>query len=148
MTTVSRGAVIPADPEAVWDVLADFGSIAKWAGFVEHSSLLRSGPLEPGLTRRVQMGRMVVLERLVDVDAPRALEYAIEGLLERVSSVRNRWTVDPDGTGLARVEIATSVTIGPRPPQQLAERVLGRVLARRSGDMLAGLTTHLESNRV
>lgn len=148
MATVTRSEVLHAGPLVVWEQLADFGAIDRWAAFVEHASLLRSGPLEPGLTRRIQMGRTVVLERLVEVDPPRALEYAIEGLPARIASVRNRWMVEADEAAGSRVSIATTVTIGPRPPQQLAERVLGRILARRSDEMLAGLAHHLESNHV
>lgn len=148
MATVTRTAAMPVEADAVWEVLADFGAIVTWADFVEHSTLLRAGPIEPGLTRRVQMGRTVVLERVIDVDAPNAIQYAIEGLPERISSVQNRWTIDADGACGSRVSIATTVAIGPRPPQQLAERVLGRVLARRSDEMLTGLATYLESHRV
>ncbi len=144
---VARASGMSACREAVWDVLADFGGIVRWAGVVDHSSLLRGGPLEPGLTRRVQLGRTVVLERLLDVDAPRTLEYAIEGLPERISSVRNRWTVASDGAGGSQVAVVTTVTVGTRPPQQLAERALARLLARRSDQMLAGLAHHLESHR-
>lgn len=146
MATVTRSSRIPADPAAVWDVLADYGSISRWVDFVEHSSLLRSGPLEVGTTRRIQAGRMVLLERLVDVEPPTALEYEIEGLPKRISSVRNRWTVEPRDSG-SEVSIATTVSIGPRPPQQLAERVVSRVLARRSDQMLDGLARHLEESR-
>lgn len=145
MATAERTAIIPAGQGVVWGVLSDFGAIARWASFVEHSSLVRSGPVKSGLTRRVQMGRMVVLERLVDVEAPHSLEYDIEGLPERISSVRNRWTIEDEGPDSSSVSVTTAVTIGPRPPQRLAERVLARVLARRSDAMLAGLTNYLGS---
>lgn len=145
MATADRSATIRVDQGAVWGMLSDFGAIARWTSFVEHSSLVRSGPMEPGLTRRIQMGRMVVLERLVDVDVPHALEYEIEGLPERISSVRNRWVIEDEGPDSSTVSVTTTVTIGPRPPQRLAELVLARILARRSGAMLAGLTNHLES---
>lgn len=148
MATVVKTKSIPIKAQAIWDVLAEFDGIAEWADFVEHSTLLCAGPLEVGLTRRIQMGATVVLERIVDVEAPTALAYEIEGLPERISSVRNRWTLSPTGVDSTNVSISTTVAIGPRPPQQLAERVLGWVLARRSVDMLDGLAAHLEDHRV
>lgn len=141
---MERSRILPAEQDAVWDVLADFGRIARWAGFVEHSSRLRSGPLEVGTTRRIQMGSTVVLERIVDLDPPAGLEYEIEGLPKIVSSVRNRWSLAPAAGGSTEASITTTVEVGPRPPQRLAERVLGRVLASRSDAMLAGLGEHLE----
>ena len=147
-TIITRSSSLRFEPAEVWDVLADFGAIATWAGFVEHSSLLWTGPIEVGTTRRIQMGSMVVLERIVDLDAPTTLAYEIEGLPKLVSSVRNRWTVAPSSDGGTDVSIATTVTVGSRPPQRLAERVLGRVLASRSDAMLKGLAAHLERRHV
>ena len=145
--TTTRSTSMRFGAEQIWDVLADFGGIATWAGFVEHSSMLQAGPVEVGAARRIQMGSMVVLERIVDVDALTTLEYEIEGLPKAVSLVRNRWTLAP-ASGGTEVSIATTVRIGARPPQRLAERVLGRVLASRSDAMLAGLTAHLERQHV
>lgn len=147
MATVTRARSIPTKAQAVWDVLADFSAISQWAGFVDHSSMLHGGPLEVGSTRRIQAGRLVVLERLIELDPPTSLEYEIEGLPERISSVRNRWQLTSAGD-TTTASITTTVTIGPRPPQQLAERVVGRVLASRSDAMLAGLATHLERTHV
>ncbi len=147
MATVTRTRSIPTNAQAVWDVLADFSTISQWAGFVDHSSMLQGGPLEVGSTRRIQAGRLVVLERLIEFDPPTSLEYEIEGLPERISSVRNRWHLRSTGD-TTTASITTTVTIGPRPPQQLAERVVGRVLASRSDAMLAGLAPHLERTHV
>lgn len=129
MATVTRSRMVASDPEEVWDVLIDYGAIARWAGFVEHSSMLRSGPVELGSTRRIQVGSTVLLERIVDLDAPTSLEYEIEGLPKLVSSARNRWALAPSPGGGTDVSITTTVTVGPRPPQRLVERVLGRVLS-------------------
>lgn len=147
MAVVARSRTIPAEPKEVWDVLADFGAIAAWADFVEHSSMLRAGPVEVGATRRIQVGSLVVLERIVDLDPPNALEYELEGLPRIVSSARNRWTLAPAAGNGTDATITTEVTVGPRPPQRAAERVLARVLASRSDAMLDGLAGHLEGNR-
>lgn len=147
MTSESRSRRIPAPAEAVWVVLADFASISAWADFVDHSSMLNRGPLDIGSTRRVQAGRTVVLERVTEVDPPHAFTYEIEGLPERVSPVQNRWSLGPAGADATDVSITTTVSVGPRPPQRLVERVVARMLARRSDAMLAGLAAHLEADR-
>jgi hypothetical protein len=148
MASVTRTRRILATAPAVWMVLADFASISDWADFVDHSSALRGGPLDTGSTRRIQTGRTVVLERVTEVDPPRCLAYEIEGLPERISSVQNRWSLDPAGPDATDVSVTTTVAVGPRPPQRLIERVLGRMLAGRSEAMLAGLAAHLEARRV
>lgn len=146
MASVTRTRTIGTKRQAVWDALADFGALSRWADFVDHSSMLRGGPLAVGSTRRVQAGRLVLLERVLVVEAPAVLEYAIEGLPQRIAEVRNRWDLDDAGDA-TDVSITTTITIGPRPPHQAAERVVGRVLARRSDAMLAGLAAHLEDSR-
>ena len=144
MATVTRSTTVPHDAPRVWDVLADFGAIADWTGFVEHSSLLRGEPLALGTTRRVQAGSVVVLERITRLEAPEVLEYEIDGLPKAVRAAGNRWELVSTAGAGTTVSITTSVTIGSRPPQRLAERVVGRVLASRSDAMLAGLHAHLE----
>ena len=137
-----------AAPDAVWTALDDFGSISGWADNVEHSCILEQpdGAMV-GLARRVQVGRNALVERIVDHDPPRTLAYDIEGLPPRLRTVRNRWRVAPAGQGRSVVTLVSTVEIGPRPPQRLAERVVGRVLARQSDVMLAGLAAHLEESR-
>lgn len=149
MADVSRDRVIDASPEDVWGTLVDYGAIGEWADNVEHSCILeRSDDGMIGLARRVQVGRNALVERIVDHDPPRTLAYDIEGLPPRLRTVRNRWTVTPDGHGRSVVTLVSTVEIGPRPPQRLAERVVARVLARQSDVMLAGLAAHVEESRV
>ncbi len=146
MTETVRTRTIAVKAQVVWDVLADYGAISSWATNVDHSCLLRSGGEGPvGTTRRIQAGRNTVVERIVEHDAPRALGYDIEGLPKRLKTVRNRWTLVPDSDTSTVVTLTTTVEIGPRPPQQLGERVVGRVLAKQSEQMLAGLAELLEN---
>ncbi len=35
-----RLRTIAAEPQAIWDVIADFGAISSWADIVDHSCLL------------------------------------------------------------------------------------------------------------
>jgi carbon monoxide dehydrogenase subunit G len=148
VTEISRTRRVVAPQQAVWDLLADFGAISAWADNVDHSCFLRSGADggAVGASRRIQTGRITVVERIAEHDAPRALAYDIEGLPARLRTVRNRWSLTPDGDGATVVSLTTTVDIGPRAPHQLAERVVSRVMAKQSDVMLAGIAARLEAN--
>ncbi|OBI45585.1 SRPBCC family protein [Mycobacterium colombiense] len=153
MTDIQRTRIIAAAVDDIWNVLADFGSISAWAGNVDHSCVLHSGrngqPV--GTARRVQVKRNALVERITEFEPPRALAYDIDGLPRRLRRVSNRWTLAPAGGARplqTRVTLTSTVEIGPRPTQKLAERVLCRFLARQSAAMLAGLANRLENGRV
>lgn len=150
MADIHRSRRIAARPQRVWDVLADFASIASWADNVDHSCILHSGPDggAVGTARRVQVKRDALVERITEFDPPRALAYDIEGLPRRVRRVTNRWTLAADASDSTAVTLTSTVEIGSGPAQQLAERILCRFLARQSAAMLAGLANRLESARV
>ena len=150
MAKTHRTRTIAAAPHDIWDVLADFGSISSWAGNVDHSCILTHGPdgQPEGTTRRIQADRNTLIERITEFDPPHALAYDIEGLPKRLRNVSNRWTLQPTADGKTAVILTSTVEIGSRPMQQLAERVLCRVLAKQSDVMLAGLAKRTEKSRV
>ncbi|MCV7440633.1 SRPBCC family protein [Mycobacterium paraense] len=150
MADIRRSRSVAARPEQIWDVLADFGSIASWAANVDHSCILFSGPdgAAVGTARRVQVKRDALVERITEFDPPRALAYDIEGLPRLVRRVANRWTLAAGPGDSTTMGLTSTVEIGSRPDQTLAERVLCRFLARQSDVMLAGLATRLEAARV
>lgn len=140
MTAVERRRSIAASPETVWAVLADFGAIAGWAGNVDHSCLLSDRPTGVGAVRRIQTGRTTVVETVTEWQPGEALAYTIEGLPPVVRSVVNRWTIEPAAdTGGADVTLTSTIDTGPRPPQRLVAKAIGRRLAAASDEMLAGL---------
>lgn len=145
MATVSRSLSVAAPAPAVWSVLADFGAISRWAPGVDHSCMLQHGPGgEPvGSSRRIQVGRTTLVERITHSAAPSTLEYRIEGLPRRMGEVTNRWTLTPAGV-TTTVTLTSSVQIGTNPVARVAERVLCRVLAKQSDAMLAGLADSLK----
>jgi hypothetical protein len=150
MTDIHRTRAIAARVGDIWDVLADFGSIVSWAGNVDHSCVLFSGPDggPVGTARRVQVKRDALVERITEFDPPRVLAYDIDGLPSRLGRVSNRWTLAPIGGESAMVTVTSTVEIGPRATQKLAERVVCRFVARQSDSMLAGLASRLENTRV
>jgi uncharacterized protein YndB with AHSA1/START domain len=144
---IHRSRSIAAPAQKIWAVLADFGALSSWADNADHSCILFHGPDggPMGTARRVQMKRDALVERIVEYDPPRALSYDIEGLPRALRRVTNRWTLAPDKSDSTVVTLTSTVEIGSRPPQRLAEHALCRFLARQSDSMLAGLATRLES---
>ena len=147
MADIDRTRTVAAAPQEIWDVLADFGAISAWADNIDHSCILVHGTKPVGTARRVQVGRDTLVERIVEFDPPHALAYDIGGLPKRLHRVTNRWTLRPAGRSTV-VMLTSTVEIGSRPDQRLAERLLCRVLARQSDAMLAGLAKRMETARV
>lgn len=141
MASVSRSRVIAAAPEAVWDVLADFGAISSWAGNVDHSCVLERGPGDSpvGTSRRVQVGRNTLVERITDYAAPSTLAYDIEGLPRRLRRLSNRWDVRPAGAGRTEVTLTSTVEIGDNILARGVETLVCRAMGKQSEAMLTGL---------
>ena len=144
---IDRNRRIAADPQAVWDVLADFGSISSWADNIDHSCILNQGSEPIGTTRRVQIGRNALVETITEFDTTRALAYDVEGLPKRVRRFNNRWSLRPAADGGTVVTLTSTVEIGSGPIRKLAERAVCRVQVRQSDIMLAGLAYRLEMTR-
>lgn len=145
VATVSRSRRIAAPPRAIWDLLADFGALSSWAPNVDHSCLLEHGPAGPvGTSRRVQVGRNTLVERITDIEAPVSLGYRIEGLPRQLRRVVNRWELRPAGPDHTDVTLTGTVEIGANPLARLAERVMCRLMAKQSDSMLDGLADRME----
>ena len=147
MASISRTRTVAAPASAVWDVLADFGSISAWASNVDHSCLLEHGddPAAVGTSRRVQVGRDTLVERITDSVAPTTLRYSIEGLPRPLGRVANRWTITPFGDSTA-VTLTSTVDIGGNPLARVAEKAACGFMARQSDVMLAGLARRVEGS--
>jgi hypothetical protein len=141
VATASRSRVIFAPQQAIWDVLADFGALSSWVDSVDHSSVLNAHREVLGTTRRVQLGRMVLVERITEFEEPSVLAYAIEGLPRQMGRATNRWTLRPVDGG-TEVTI-TSIVEGTGPLSTILSPVSARVVARQSDGMLTGLTREM-----
>jgi uncharacterized protein YndB with AHSA1/START domain len=148
--TVERSRTIPAHLTRVWDVLADFDRLAAWAANADHTCWL-DDPLPDGemvgRARRVQAGRVVLVETITVWEPPARLAYDLGGLPKVVKSAANEWRLraDPSDGERTVVTLATHVDCGPRPPQKMLARIVGRRLAGASDVMLDGLAAHLGS---
>jgi hypothetical protein len=142
---VHRTRVLAAQPPAIWAVLADFGRISEWADAIDHSCLLEqaaSGPV--GMSRRVQIGRETVVERISEFAAPVTLGYVIEGLPRRAGRVHVRWHLASEGSS-TRVTLTNTVRIGPNPLQRLIEYVLCRAMTSKFDALLTALAQRIEA---
>lgn len=146
MVNVNRSRTIAAEPAAIWDVLGDFGALSTWADGVDHSCLLHSSDDPVGTTRRVQAGRDTLLETIVAFDAPRELAYDITGV-PRWFSVSNRWSLRSTPGNRTTVTLTSVVQMRPHPLRPIAERMLARLMAKRSDELLNSLARHLERTR-
>jgi uncharacterized protein YndB with AHSA1/START domain len=140
--SATRSTTIDAPVDAVWAVLGAFDRISAWADDVEHSAYLTEQTEGVGSARRVQAGRIVLVERITEWDPPRALTYALEGLPPVVGGATNRWTLRADG-GRTAVTLTTSVDPGAKAAGRVVAPLLVRRLAKASDGMLAGLAARL-----
>ncbi len=145
VAAIDRSRTIAAAPQAVWDVLADFGSISSWADNIDHSCVLVQADQPLGTTRRVQIGRNALVETITEFDAPQAIAYDVDGLPKQVRRFTNRWSLRPTDQGTV-VTLTSTVEIGSGALRKLAERALCRVQVRQSDIMLAGLARRLENS--
>ncbi len=137
---ICRSRTIAAEIQSVWNVLADFGAISAWAPSVDHSCVLEYEPV----SRRIQVGRTVVVERITDFEPPDRLGYDIEGLPRRLRRVHADWQLVPSGQNTI-VTVSNTVEIGTNPLAALAERALCRVLARQYDVLLTSLAKRMET---
>lgn len=149
MADIGRSRIVAAQPQEIWDVLADFGGLSSWADGIDHSCVLNRGPdgTPVGTSRRVQVGPNALVERITEFAPPTALAYDIEGLPKRLRKVANRWTLRPTGEATV-VTLVSTVEVGTRRPARMAEWMALRLLTKQSDKLLAGLARRLENTHV
>jgi hypothetical protein len=151
MIAVERRRTIPARLCRVWDVLADFDRLAEWADNADHTCWLDESSDDGemvGRARRVQAGRVVLVERITVWEPPARLAYDLGGLPPVVKAAVNEWRLhaDPANAEATVATLVTHVDCGPRPPQRLIARLVANRLAKVSDVMLAGLADHLATS--
>ena len=144
---IRRMRTVAAEPQAIWHVLADFGAISTWADNVDHSCLLSPGSQEIGVgtTRRVQVGRNTLVERITEFGPTSTIAYDVEGF-PRWLSVNNRWTLTPSA-GATTVTLVSTITVG-GPLGRIVESVVTRASAKTLDALISGLARRLEGRHV
>lgn len=141
---LEKSVTIDATPATAWSVLADFGAIASWVPLIGHSCLLGDISEGIGATRRVQIARQVLVERVVTWEPGRTLAYDIDGLPPIVGTPRNTWTLSPTKEG-TRVALTTTIDTGRNPLKKFAAGKALERMALASDMMLAGLASRSAS---
>ena len=139
---IAETATIARPAQQVWETLADFGRISVWAPNVDHSCLMSQRHSGIGTVRRIQTGRATVVERVTHWEPEVRLSYTIEGLPPVVRSVTNTWQLT-EAFGTTTVTLTSEIDAGPRPPQKVVARGVGRALAKASAQMISGLNAHV-----
>ncbi len=143
MATVERTGLIEGSAEEVWAVLGDFAAISRWAPNVDHSSLMTEQIEGVGSVRRIQTGGVTVVETVETWEPGVELSYGITGLPPVIKKVTNTWRLGTSGNQTL-VRLTTEIDTGPRPPQQVIAKAVGRKLGEASDQMIVGLARHLE----
>jgi uncharacterized protein YndB with AHSA1/START domain len=143
-TELAASRSVPGSAEQVWAVLADFAAISRWAPNVDHSAPATEPAAGIGAVRRVQSGRVALLERVVEWRAPAELAYQLIGLPPPAGTVLTRWSLAEQGDSTL-VTVTTTISPLPGPPGRIVSRVLGRRLAAAAETMLGGLAGYLPS---
>ena len=83
MVEVTYSTVIDAGPDDVWEIVRDFGGLARWFPFIERSELEDGGaPSQVGVVRAntVADSGNVIREQLLELsDVDRRVVYAVVG---------------------------------------------------------------------
>jgi hypothetical protein len=126
---------IDAAPDAVWDLVRDFGGIQRWNPTLDSCELDRPGV---GGVRTLKMGGSIVRERLETLDEKRrTMSYSI---LEAPLPVRNYLaTVELTAVGPNQTRVVWSSTFEPAgmSEDQLAQLFTGIYQAAIAGMRLA-----------
>ncbi|MGN6472433.1 MAG: SRPBCC family protein [Mycobacteriales bacterium] len=140
---VKKSRQIAAKKTKVWATLADFPAIVTWAPNVDHSTATTVAHGGIGAVRRVQTGRITLLETIVDWQPEELLAYTLDGLPPIAGSIVTTWQLEERGDG-TQVTLSTAIHPRPNPLGRIVARALGRQLAKAAKQMLTGLADHVE----
>jgi uncharacterized protein YndB with AHSA1/START domain len=143
---IKKTRLIAAKKTKVWAALADFPAIVTWAPNVDHSTATTEAANGIGAVRRVQSGRITLLETIVDWQPEDRLGYTLDGLPPIAGSVVTTWDLAEAAEG-TRVTITSVIHSRPNPLSRIVGRALGRQLAKAANQMLAGLAAHVEGKK-
>ncbi|HWC33419.1 MAG TPA: SRPBCC family protein [Mycobacteriales bacterium] len=140
---IKKSRQIAAKPSKVWAALADFPGIVAWAPNVDHSTAATPAQAGIGAVRRVQAGRITLLETIVDWQPEHLLAYTLDGLPPIAGSIVTTWELEEHGDG-TRTTITTAIHPRPNPLGRIIARALGRQLTKAAKQMLSGLGAYVE----
>ena len=149
MPVLVRQVAIDASKEKVWEVLADFSSVANWAPTISESRSTTEANGGVDAERSCEHEKMgTIYERIVAWEEGRSLSYdVIEGLPFPMKSLNNIWEVSTLGDGaLVTLTMDFGMKLGPLGflPALMARRPMRKEMQL----SLAGLKQFVETGEV
>ena len=150
MPAVSREVMIDAQPGAVWETLADIGSVSVWNPVVDHS-VETGDAVETGIgaARHCELpGSMGAIDEVVTGwDEQHSIEFEIDGA-RMIRAMHARFELSEAGQ-TTRVHMTSDFTmsfgtLGALMAATIGKRMLGANMER----TLAGLKAHVEAEQV
>ena len=140
-TTLDRTIIVPGDPEAVFDYVADFATTQEWGPGIESSRKTSDGPVGMGsefeLTA-VFMGRKLrTTYRIVGYDRPN--QVVVKGGTNQFTSTDTITVTPIDG----RVQVGYRAVFELGGPLRLAEPFLRGTFAKLADKAVGGLEAKL-----
>ena len=150
MSRIIKRVHISASVDQVWQVLADFGSVEKWAPTVIESHCSTETERGMGAKRILTTSTgEVTEERVIEWDEGHSFTFEIpNGLASIIKVLRETWSVEhsPQGTEVVvRMDYETKDGII---NSLLNALVVKRVLKRMLVQNLAGLKYHVETGEI
>ncbi len=148
MTEIAREIAINALPERVWDVLADYESVANWAPDVVSAHATTEESQGVGATRLcATSGFGDIEETITDWRDGESLTYSATGNLP-LRDVVMTWSVRAEG-GRTVATLRARYEIKEGGPESVMDRLnLRRTLAGAFESALLGLKHHVETGEV
>ncbi len=146
MSKLSKRIRINTPAEKVWEVLADFGGVAKWNPVVAHSVAITDANRGVGCERQCEVpGFGDVRERVTEWEEGRRLSYDLEGGAGPMKSLGGEFSLSPAGDN-TEVTMTLDFRVKFGPVGALMDRfIVRRQMRKQMALTLAGLKHHVET---
>ena len=150
MSSLTSGVVIDAARDKVWEVLADFGTVSRWAPTITDSAIVGDADQGIGAVRTCEHVKMGTREeRIVSWSEGEAYSYDVTaGLPFPMQALRNRWSVRERGAS-TEVTLHQEFSTKLGPLGLLVESMMIKRMMRKEMRLaLAGLKYHIETGSI
>ncbi len=148
---ITYETTIDASPDRVWQILNDFGNVARFHPLVLESHSLSDLAGGQGAERRCDFGKGVALyERIVACTEGRSMDvdiYEREGMPSAVRSMNAHFELAPVARGTHVVGTIEAV-ISPKIAAMVMGPIMKRQLTKGWRQLLAGLKHHAETDEL
>jgi len=148
MSRIIKRIVINASTDKVWQTLADFGSVEKWAPTVVASHCSTETKSGVGAKRILTTSKEVTEEVIVAWNEGHDFTFEIPaGLASIIKILRETWSVEHSSQG-AEVVVKMDYQMKDGVINSILDSVAGRALKKMLIQNLAGLKYHIETGEL